>query len=108
MPAQYVKPYMKRRKNDAADAEAICEAATRPTMRFVAVKTPEQSVMMLHRVRLMLNRQRTQLSNAMRTHMSEFGVAALQTPLRHLNRPNGALIRAKVFWRPICIKFLFL
>jgi len=62
MPAQYVKPYVKRSKNDAADAEAICEAVTRPTMRFVPVKTPEQqSVMMLHRVRLMLNRQRTQL-----------------------------------------------
>jgi len=77
MPAQYVKPYVKRGKNDAADAEAICEAVTRPTMRFVAVKTPEQqSVMMLHRVRLMLNRQRTQLSNAMRAHMSEFGIVA--------------------------------
>jgi transposase len=77
MPAQYVEPYVKRSKNDAADAEAICEAVTRPTMRFVAVKTPEQqSVMMLHRVRLMLNRQRTQLTNAMRAHMSEFGVVA--------------------------------
>src|SRR5271166_6564565 len=77
MPAQYVKPYVKRGKNDAADAEAICEAVTRPTMRFVPVKTPEQqSVMMLHRVRLMLNRQRTQLSNAMRAHMSEFGIVA--------------------------------
>ena len=65
LPAQYVKPYLKRQKNDAADAEAICEAVTRPTMRFVPVKTPEQqSVMMLHRVRLMLNRQRTQISNA--------------------------------------------
>lgn len=53
MPAQYVKPYVKRGKNDAADAEAICEAVTRPTMRFVAVKSPEQqSLMMLHRVRL--------------------------------------------------------
>src|SRR5579872_2163671 len=77
MPAQYVKPYVKRGKNDAADAEAICEAVSRPTMRFVAVKTPEQqSVMMLHRVRLMLNRQRTQLSNSIRVHMSEFGVVA--------------------------------
>ena len=75
MPAQYVKPYVKRSKNDAADAEAICEAVARPTMRFVPVKTPEQqSIMMLHRVRLMLNRQRTQLSNAMRAHMAEFGV----------------------------------
>jgi transposase len=67
MPAQYVKPYVEREKNDAADAEAICEAETRPTMRFVPIKTPEQqSVMMLHRVRLMLSRQRTQLSNAIR------------------------------------------
>lgn len=77
MPAQYVKPYVKRGKNDAADAEAICEAVTRPTMRFVAVKSAEQqSLMMLHRVRLMLNRQRTQISNAIRAHISEFGVVA--------------------------------
>lgn len=77
LPAQYVKPYLKRQKNDAADAEAICEAVTRPTMRFVPVKSPEQqSVMMLHRVRLMLNRQRTQISNALRAHLSEFGVVA--------------------------------
>src|SRR3990170_156842 len=77
LPAQYVKPYLKRQKNDAADAEAICEAVTRPTMRFVPVKSPEQqSVMMLHRVRLMLNRQRTAISNAMRAHMAEFGVVA--------------------------------
>ena len=77
IPPQDVKPYVKRGKNDAADAEAICEAVTRPTMRFVAVKAPEQqSMMMLHRVRLMLNRQRTQLSNAIRAHLSEFGVVA--------------------------------
>ena len=77
MPAQYVKPYVKRSKNDAADAEAICEAVTRPTMRFVPVKSSEQqSVMMLHRVRLLLNRQRTQLSNSIRAHMSEFGIVA--------------------------------
>jgi transposase len=77
LPAQYVKPYLKRQKNDAADAEAICEAVTRPTMCFVPVKSPEQqSLMMLHRVRLMLNRQRTQISNALRSHLSEFGVVA--------------------------------
>ena len=75
MPAQYVKPYLKRGKNDAADAEAICEAVTRPTMRFVGVKTVEQqSIMMLHRVRLILMRQRTQLSNALRSQMAEFGI----------------------------------
>lgn len=77
MPAQYVKPYVKRGKNDAADAEAICEAVTRPTMRFVGVKSSEQqSLMMLHRVRLILNRQRTQLSNALRAHLAEFGIVA--------------------------------
>ena len=77
MPAQYVKPYVKRGKNDAADAEAICEAVTRPTMRFVGIKSPDQqSAMMLHRVRLILSRQRTQLSNALRAHMAEFGIVA--------------------------------
>jgi transposase len=77
MPAQYVKPYVKRGKNDAVDAEAICEAVTRPTMRFVGIKTPEQqSAMMLHRVRLILSRQRTQLSNALRAHLAEFGIVA--------------------------------
>src|SRR6202140_5508164 len=77
MPPAYVKPYVKRQKNDAADAEAICEAVTRPTMRFVEVKTPEQqSILVLHRTRLMLMRQRIQLSNAIRGHMAEFGVIA--------------------------------
>ena len=77
MPAQYVKPYVKRGKNDAADAEAICEAVTRPTMRFVGIKTPDQqAAMMLHRVRKILTRQRTQLSNALRAHMAEFGITA--------------------------------
>jgi transposase len=73
----YVKPYLKRQKNDAADAEAICEAVTRPNMRFVPVKSPEQqSIMVLHRTRSILVRQRTQLSNAIRGHMSEFGLTA--------------------------------
>jgi len=77
MPPSYVKPYVKRQKNDTADAEAICEAVTRPTMRFVEVKTPEQqSVMVLHRTRVMLMRQRIQLSNAIRGHMAEFGLVA--------------------------------
>jgi len=77
MPPRYVKPYVKRNKNDAADAEAICEAVTRPTMRFVPVKTPEQqSVLMLHRSRELLVRQRTMLVNALRAHMAEFGVVA--------------------------------
>jgi len=77
MPPSYVKPYLKRQKNDMADAEAICEAVTRPTMRFVPVKSPEQQgVMVLHRTRLVLTRQRTQLSNAIRGHMGEFGLTA--------------------------------
>ena len=77
MPPRYVKPYVKRNKNDAADAEAICEAVTRPTMRFVAAKTMEQqSVLMLHRTRELLVRQRTMLVNAIRAHLAEFGVVA--------------------------------
>jgi transposase len=77
MPPRYVKPYVKRQKNDAADAEAICEAVTRPTMRFVEIKSCEQQgVLVLHRVRLMLTRQRTALSNAIRGHMAEYGLVA--------------------------------
>jgi len=75
IPAAYVKPYVKRQKNDAADAEAICEAVTRPSMRFVPVKTEEQqSVLMLHRVRELLIRQRTMLVNALRGHLAELGL----------------------------------
>jgi transposase len=77
MPPRYVKPYVKRQKNDAADAEAICEAVTRPTMRFVEIKSCEQQgVLVLHRVRLMLMRQRIALSNAIRGHMAEYGIVA--------------------------------
>jgi transposase len=77
MPPAYVKAYLKRQKNDAADAEAICEAVTRPSMRFVAIKSPDQqSVMCVHRVRLTLMRQRIQLSNAIRGHLGEFGLVA--------------------------------
>lgn len=75
MPPAYVKPYVKRGKTDAGDAEAICEAATRPTMRFVAVKSADQqSVVMLHRTRELLVRQRTQLVNMMRGQLAEFGI----------------------------------
>ena len=77
MPPGYVKAYLKGQKNDAADAEAICEAVSRPTMRFVGIKNPEQqSVMALHRVRLTLMRQRTQMSNSIRGHMAEYGLVA--------------------------------
>ncbi len=77
MPPAYVKPYVKRQKNDAADAEAICEAVNRPTMRFVPAKTVEQqSVMVLHRTRELLMGQRIRLSNAIRGHMAEYGLVA--------------------------------
>jgi transposase len=79
MPPAYVKAYVKRNKNDAADAEAICEAVTRPSMRFVPVKdTDQQSVLLLHRARNLLVRQRTMLVNALRAHMAEFGMIAPQ------------------------------
>ena len=75
MPAAYVKAYVKRNKTDGRDAEAICEAMQRPTMRFVAVKRPEQQAMMaVHRTRAMFVRQRTMLANALRAAFAEFGV----------------------------------
>lgn len=74
IPPAYVKPFVKRQKNDAADAEAICEAAQRPTMRFVPVKSEEtQGAAMVFRIRELLIRQRTQAINALRGHLSEFG-----------------------------------
>ena len=79
MPAKDVKAYVKRNKNDAADAEAICEAVRRPTMRFVQVKSAEQQGrLMLHRTRDLLMRQRTQLINALRAHLAELGIVAAQ------------------------------
>ena len=75
MPPSYVKAYLKRSKNDANDAAAICEAVTRPSMRFVPIKTKEQQTgLMLHRTRQLLVRQRTMLSNAIRGHMAELGI----------------------------------
>ena len=77
MPAAYVKPYVKRHKNDAADAEAICEAVTRSNMRFVATKTSEQqSCLTLYRTRHLLIRQQTAVINAIRAHLAEFGIVA--------------------------------
>jgi transposase len=79
MAPQYVKPYVKRQKNDRADAEAICEAMQRPSMRFVAVKSEEQqSTLAIHRVRETLVGQKTQLINALRAHLAEFGIVAPQ------------------------------
>ena len=77
MPPAYVKPYVKRHKNDAADAEAICEAVTRANMRFVTTKTPEQqSCLTLHRTRHLFIRQQTSVINAIRAHLAEFGIVA--------------------------------
>src|SRR3989449_10121543 len=77
MPPTYVKAYVKRGKNDAADAAAICEAVTRPSMRFVPIKSvDQQALLMLHRTRDLLIRQRTQLINALRAHLAEFGLVA--------------------------------
>jgi transposase len=75
IPPAYVKPYVKRHKNDATDAEAICEAVTRPNMRFVATKTPEQqSCLSLHRTRHLFIRQQTSVINAICAHLAEFGI----------------------------------
>jgi len=79
IPPQYVKPYVKRNKTDAADAEAICEAVTRPSMRFVGIKSvDQQAILVLHRSRDLLVRQRTMVSNALRGHMAEFGIVEKQ------------------------------
>jgi transposase len=101
MPPRYVKPYVKRQKNDAADAEAICEAVTRPSMRFVEIKSFEQQgTLVLHRVRLMLMRQRVQLSNAIRGHMAEYGLVApvgrngLQRLIAILGNPDDERVPA--------------
>ena len=95
IPPAYVKPFVKRQKNDAADAEAICEAASRPTMRFVEVKTQEQQARaMLFRTRELLVRQRTQLINALRGNLAEHGVVAPQVVVQTLevepSRSSGA------------------
>src|ERR1700735_4496106 len=86
IPPAYVKPFVKRHKNDAVDAEAICEAAQRPTMRFVAVKSEaKQALSAVFRVRDLLVGQRTQLINALRGHLGEYGVVAPQGPF-HVER----------------------
>ena len=80
LPAQYVRPFVKTNKTDAADAEAICEAMMRPTMRFVPIKeAKQQEVLVIHRVRELLIRQRTQRINAIRGHLAEFGESSALT-----------------------------
>ena len=92
MPPSYVKGYVKRSKNDAADAAAICEAVTRPSMRFVPIKSiDQQALLMLHRTRDLLIRQRTQLINALRAHLAEFGLVA-ETGREETRPQLGAII----------------
>lgn len=111
----YVKPYVKRNKTDGRDAEAICEAMQRPTMRFVAVKRPEQqAVMVLHRTRALMIRQRTMAANALRAAFVEFGIVAaqgirgLRALLQQLPTPGGippqawgALVRLAGHWQAL-------
>ena len=102
---QLVKPYVKRGKNDAADAEALCEAMSRPTMRFVPVKTAEQqAALMLMGVRDRLIRNRTQLSNAIRGYAAEFGLTAAEGngPPRSAARAHREPMRACRPWRASC------
>ena len=96
LPPQYVKPYVKRGKNDAADAEAICEAMSRPSMRFVPIKSVEQQAgLMMQRTRALLVRQQTQVSNAIRGHAAELGIIAAKglsktrTLLQQIARDQG-------------------
>ena len=93
MPPPYVKPYVKRQKNDTTDAEAICEAVTRPNMRFVPTKTVEQqSCLMLHRARHLFIRQQTAVINSIRAYLAEFGIVA---PIgrRGVEQPAGSRCR---------------
>jgi transposase len=101
IPPAYVKPFVKRQKNDAADAEAICEAAQRPTMRFVAVKSEtKQAAAVIFRTRDVLVGQRTQIINAIRGHLSEYGLIAPQGPfhverlIAHIEDPGSDLPQA--------------
>ena len=95
MPPSYVKGYVKRGKSDALDAEAICEAVQRPSMRFVPVKTVEQqSILMAHRTRALLVRQRTMAANALRAHLAELGMVA------NPGIANLAKLTARVFAEP--------
>jgi transposase len=91
MPPQFVKPYVKSQKNDAADAEAIAEAVQRPTMRFAPIKSADQqAVLMLHRTRDLLIRQRSSLISAIRAHFAEFGIVVGQG-IRNVERLLGLL-----------------
>ena len=103
MPPNYVKAYVRRQKNDAADAAAICEAVTRPSMRFVPIRSvSNQAILMCHKVRELLVSQRTQLVNALRGHLAEVGIIAAQGP-------NGAYALAAAILEgdssiPLCVR----
>ena len=100
IPPAYVKPFVKRQKNDMADAEAIAEAASRPTMRFVAVKSEaQQAAAMAYRTRDLLVRQRTQSTNALRAHLAEQGIVA--PPVR---RKSGASRRSSMEMTGCCLQ----
>ena len=103
MPPNYVKAYVRRQKNDAADAAAICEAVTRPSMRFVPIRSvSNQAILMFHKVRELLVSQRTQLVNALRGHLAEVGIIAAQGS-------NGAYALAAAILEgdssiPLCVR----
>jgi transposase len=105
IPPNYVKAYLKRSKNDASDAAAICEAVTRPSMRFVPIKTKEQqAVLMLDRTRQLLVRQRTVTSNALRGHLAELGIVSaragtVRRSCSGLSRMAGSRRRCAAFSR---------
>jgi transposase len=113
IPPAYVKAYVRRNKTDAADAAAICEAVSRPGMRFVAVKTPErQAVMSMHKARALLVTQRLRLTNAIRAHLAEYGViapvgrAGMQGLLLRLERgeleiPQPLIVALKAMAEPL-------
>src|SRR5207244_8500422 len=116
MPPAYVKPYVKRNKNDGRDAEAICEAVSRPTMRFVPVKSVEQqATMAVHTTRALLVRQRTMVANSLRAALSELGIVAapgfegLRQLMTRLEAPNeevpeimrGALLLLAKHWQAL-------
>ena len=97
IPPMYVKPYVKRGKSDAIDAEAVCEAVTRPTMRFVEAKSVEQQALLsLHRARNLMVRQRTQLVNALRSMLAEFGVYIARGLARAISFAQGVLAGAEL------------
>jgi transposase len=104
MPPAYVKPYVRRQKNDAADAAGICEAVTRPSMRFVGVRTLEnQAALMHHKAREMLVAQRTQLINALRGHLVEIGIIAAQG-LKNARELAGLIMTEGDETIPACVR----